>query len=120
DTGTIVDESYWEYEVDFTDTDNWETKLANKCNEVYKNTMEAPQPKELFRFAIYSQADYEERSEFAKELTAYFRNRRAKFCTGEIDPNNDADWQNYLDGLDALQYDRWIELAQIGYNRIFE
>jgi hypothetical protein len=37
-----------------------------------------------------------------------------------MDPNNDADWQSYLDGLDTNRYDRWIELAQIGYNRIFE
>ena len=120
DKGTVVDEGYWQYEVDFTDTDNWETRHVNKCNEVYSYTMDAPQPKELFRFAIYSQSDYEERSEFAKELTSYIRNRRAEFCTGVLDPNSDADWQNYLDGLDALKYDRWIELAQIGYNRIFE
>ncbi|MBR2896529.1 MAG: extracellular solute-binding protein [Oscillospiraceae bacterium] len=120
DVGAVADESYWEYEVDFTDTDNWDTKLVNRCNEVYNYTMEAPQPKELFRFAIYSQADYDERSEFAKELTAYIRNSRAEFCTGILNPNSDSDWQTYLDGLDALQYDRWIELAQIGYNRIFE
>ena len=119
-SGTIVDDSYWQYEVDFTDTDNWETRHVNKCNEVYNYTMEAPRPKEIFLYAIYSLADYEERSEFAKELTSYFRNRRAEFCTGALDPNSDTDWKNYLDGLDTLKYDRWIELAQIGYDRIFE
>ena len=79
-----------------------------------------PQPDEIFDFAIYSLSDYEERSEFARELTDYIVARRSSFCTGEMDPNNDADWQDYLNGLDALKYDRWIELAQIGYNRIFE
>ena len=75
---------------------------------------------EVFDFAIYSTSDYEERSEFAKDLTEYVFERRSQFCTGVMDPNSDEDWQNYLDGLQALHYDRWIELAQIGYNRLFE
>ena len=115
-----MDETYWQYEVDFTNTDDWNVRHVNKCNEVYNYTVEIPKPAEVFEFAIYSTSDYEERSEFAKELTSYIRNRRASFCTGEMDPNNDADWQSYLDGLDTNRYDRWIELAQIGYNRISE
>ena len=79
----------------------------------------APQPKEIFDFAIYSLSDYDERAEFARDLTDYISDRRSEFCTGLMDPNSDADWQTYLDGLDRLKYDRWIELAQIGYNRIF-
>ncbi len=117
---SIVDETYWQYEVDFTNREDWDTRHVEKCNEVYSYTVEAPHPKETFDFAIYSQADYEERSEFAKELTSYIRNRRSAFGTNVMDPNNDADWQSYLDGLDTNRYDRWIELAQIGYNRIFE
>ncbi len=120
DNCTVVNDAYWEYEVDLTDPDNWDTIHVRKCNEIYNYTMETPSPKESFDFAIYSLAEYEERSEFASDLTSYIRDRRAAFCTNVLDPNSDADWQEYLNGLDALRYDRWIELAQIGYDRIFD
>ena len=118
--GSVFSETDWQYEVDFSDPDNWDALRAKKLNELYRYSLDVPQPDEVFDFAIYSLADYEERSEFASDLTAYINDRRAEFCTGVLDPANDADWQSYLDGLDALHYDRWIELAQIGYNRIFE
>ena len=118
--GSVFSETDWQYEVDFSDPDDWDALRAKKLNELYGYSVDVPQPEEVFDFAIYSLADYEERSEFAQDLTAYINDRRAAFCTNELDPANDADWQAYLDGLDALRYDRWIELAQIGYNRIFE
>ena len=117
---SVADEKYWQYEVDLSDPNAWNTMYVHKLNEVYDNAVNAPQPEEIFDFAIYSLSDYEERSEFARELTDYIVARRSAFCTGETDPNNDADWNEYLNGLDALKYDRWIELAQIGYNRLFE
>ena len=120
DYGTVVDKTYWQYEVDLSDPNDWDAIHVRKCNEMYNYTMEGKHPKEQFDFAIYSLSDYEERSEFAGELTNFIRNRRASFITGNLDPNSDADWQDYLNGLDSLKYDRWIELAQIGYNRIFE
>ena len=117
---SVADEMYWQYEVDLSDPNAWNTQYVNKLNEMYDIETNAAQPEEIFDFAIYSQADYEERSEFARDLTDYIVARRSAFCTGEADPNSDADWQEYLTGLDSLQYDRWIELAQIGYNRLFE
>ena len=117
---SVASELDWQYEVDFTDPDNCDTMRVLKYNQLYENSMNAPVPDEVFDFAIYSTSDYEERSEFAKDLTEYVYERRGRFITGEMDPNSDADWQNYLDGLQALHYDRWIELAQIGYDRLFE
>ncbi len=116
---TVVDETYWQYEMDLSDTSSWDARHISKCNEVYSYSKETPRPEKVFDFAIYSESDYEERSEFAKELLSYIRNRRAAFSTGEMDPNNDADWQDYLDGLEVNRYTRWIELAQIGYDRVF-
>ena len=119
-TASVADSSYWQYEVDMSDPEDWNTIKINKMNEMYRLETSAPQPKEIFDFAIYSLSDYDERAEFARDLTDYISDRRSEFCTGMLDPNSDADWQSYLDGLDRLKYDRWIELAQIGYNRIFE
>ena len=119
-TVSVADSSYWQYEVDLSDPNDWNAMKINKLNEMYRLETAAPQPKEIFDFAIYSLSDYDERAEFARDLTDYISDRRSEFCTGMLDPNSDTDWQTYLDGLDALKYDRWIELAQIGYNRIFE
>ena len=116
--GTVASELDWQYEID--ESDEWNTLRVKKLNQLYQNSMDAPIPDEVFDFAIYSLSDYEERSEFASDLTTYVFHRRSEFCTGTLDPNSDADWQEYLDGLQALHYDRWIELAQIGYNRLFE
>ena len=116
----VAAEMDWQYEVDFSDPDDWETMKVIKNNELYENSANAPQPEEVFDFAIYSLSDYEERSDFAREISSYVYNRRSEFCTDMLDPNDDAQWQTYLDGLQALHYDRWIELAQISYDRLFE
>ena len=119
---TVANEEDWQYEVDLSDPTAWNTLYVNKLNEMYRIETNARRPEEIFDFAIYSQSDYDERSEFARDLTDYIVSRRSAFCTGEsgLDPANDADWEDYLKGLDTYQYDRWIELAQIGYDRIFE
>ena len=41
----------------------------------------------------------------------------SEFCTGVRDPNDDAEWQAYLDDLAALKFERWAELAQASYDR---
>ena len=118
--GTIASELDWQYEVDLSKTDDWDTQRVIKLNQLYANSMNAPVPDEVFDFAIYSLSEYEERSDFALDIRDYVFNRRSAFCTNELDPNDDAAWQEYLDGLNALHYDRWVELAQIGYDRLFE
>ena len=117
---SVASELDWQYEVDLSDPNDWNTVYVNKLNEMYQNTLDAPHTKEEFIFAIYSISDYEERADFFAELRTFMYHKRSEFCTGLLDPNNDADWDEYLKGLDALRYDRWIELAQMGYDRIFE
>ena len=53
-----------------------------------------------------------------EKLVDYIKDRRAQFCTGTMDPRNDAQWQEYLDGLKTLRYDEWVEIAQAAYDRM--
>ena len=47
------------------------------------------------------------------DIMSYVRKARANFCNGVIDPANDADWNAYIKGLEALGYtDLWIAVAQ--------
>ena len=39
----------------------------------------------------------------------------AKFIMGTTDIDNDADWQAYLDGLDALGLPRYLEVLDMYY-----
>ncbi|MBQ3071661.1 MAG: extracellular solute-binding protein [Oscillospiraceae bacterium] len=118
--GSVYSDLDWQYEVDQSDPENWDTLYVNKLNKMYQQAVDAPHMEEEFDFAIYSVSDYAERADFARDLISYIYNRRSQFCTGELDPHSDSDWQTYMEGLDVLQYDRWVELAQMGYDRIFE
>ena len=40
----------------------------------------------------------------------------AEFITGVRDPENDGDWQSYLDGLQGLGVDRYVEIWQAAYD----
>ncbi|MFC7787569.1 ABC transporter substrate-binding protein [Microbacterium sp. MAHUQ-60] len=40
----------------------------------------------------------------------------AEFITGVRDPENDGDWQGYLEGLNGLGVDRYLEIWQSGYD----
>ena len=62
--------------------------------------------------------------EDAKELstlTANIENNvataAAEFITGVKDPENDADWQAYIDGLTSLGADRYVEIWQNAYDQ---
>ena len=85
-----------------------------------QNYDEAGQPDEIVTYLNYDHETFERRTEIAKELTTYVKDRRAQFCTGIQDPNSDAAWQEYLDGLDALCYDEWLGMAQTAYEKLQE
>ena len=62
----------------------------------------------------------EEKEETEAERTAcadYYKKSRTDFCVGKLDPNSDADWQEYLDTLADLGLETWLELAQIAFDR---
>ena len=67
---------------------------------------------------VYLREETERLTEIQKELVDYIKDRRAQFCTGVLDPKNDAQWQEYLDGLQALHYDEWLSIAQAAYDRM--
>ena len=43
----------------------------------------------------------------------------ARFVTGDLDVNSDADWNNYLAQLEALKVDRFVEILQIACDRMY-
>ena len=52
-------------------------------------------------------------SDIAIALTDYFNQRQAMFISGEMDIDDDAQWQSYVDGLYALGLEDWMDVRGI-------
>ncbi len=100
------------------DLTDWNTARGEKLYRNYLNYEKAGQPEKRFTFVNYTQEENERRTEITEELLAFIKDRRAQFCTGVLDPTSDADWQEYLDGLQSLHYDEWLSMAQAAYDRL--
>ncbi len=74
-------------------------------------------PEEEFLLFVRTPEEDELFQEYNSELGTYITKAKAEFAMGRRDPNNDAEWEAYLKDLDALEYDRWAELAQLSYDR---
>ena len=116
ETWTINDTTYHKLQ---SSGDEW-ANLALEKGDVrnLRNYIDAGLPEKLFTNVAYTLEEYEKLSEFEKELTDFISDRRAQFCTGVLDPRDDAQWQAYLDNLKALRYDEWVEIAQTAYDRM--
>ncbi len=61
--------------------------------------------------------DASELSTLQTNIESYVATSTAEFVTGVRDPNNDGDWQAYLDGLAGLGVDRYLEIWQKAYDQ---
>ena len=111
-------ERYWEYESNIGNLEDWDSCRATKLLQNYKYYEAAGHPDKIFTFVNYTQEENERRTDINSELLSYIKDRRAQFCTGVLDPRNDQQWKEYLDGLTALHYDEWLILAQAAYDRL--
>lgn len=76
------------------------------------------QPEELCRSLRYTQ-DETEKADSASWLS-YIAEARTLFCTGVLDPNNDKDWNEYLDKLEEYGQSRILGVAQTVYDRQYK
>ena len=66
----------------------------------------------------YTSDEYAEKSTYQNQIDSYVYEQRSLFVTGDVDPNNDAKWNEYLDTLSKLGMEKWTKLAQTAYDRI--
>ena len=90
--------------------------MWNAIMEVKSGT----EPAEKFFNIPYNAEELEVVTEVQKGLISALNTWRAEFITGVKDPNNDADWQAFLDDMeDKGMYD-WLDAAQEAYTRFIE
>ena len=116
--GSVASEWYYNYEVDLSDETDWDTQRAQKLLKTYELCKAAGEPEEVYYFSEFKPEESEELNEFESDVKEYIKTARAEFCTGVKDPNKDSDWNAYVEAVKALNYDRWVEINQMAYDRM--
>jgi len=114
--GTFSDEKNFQMYMDPNATDFANTYFR-KAVENVKLQEAAGQPEEQMFVFLRTPEEDELFHEFNAELSSLYSATRAAFVLGRMDPNDDAEWQNYLNDLASLKFERWAELGQASYDR---
>ena len=77
-------------------------------------------PEEKFFNVSYNSEEMEIVTEVQAELIDTLNTWRAELITGVKDPNNDADWNAFLDELEEKGLYDWMDAAQDAYDRLME
>ena len=75
-------------------------------------------PKNMVYKIAYTTEENERMGNSKTDIQSYAKEMRAKFCTGEIDINDDAVWKNYVDTIHSMGWDTVIECTQSAYDRM--
>ena len=102
----------------FADDGSYDSKRQLLEQRMYNSYVNADKPEELITTLVYNGEEQELVGEVQTILKDYVANSRALFATGVMDPSNDADWQEYLNGLKAQGMYEWQEAAQAAYDRM--
>lgn len=82
--------------------------------EETKDKYEGKQPKEYLPDVYILPEDLDEMAQIRGPLLDYVEQSAAKFTTGAM--NIDKDWNAYIEGLNKLNVDRYIEILQTAYD----
>ncbi len=77
----------------------------------------APDSTNVVGTIIYTEEEANEWAEIRAAIKNYLIESSALFAVGQLDPNSDADWNNFLSDLTALQYKELLAVDQVAYNR---
>ena len=75
-------------------------------------------PEDTFDVFLRTTEEDELFMEFNTELNSVISKAKSEFCMGQRDPNDDAQWNDYLSELAALKFERWTEIGQASYDRM--
>jgi hypothetical protein len=92
--------------------------LFNQALDNYYDQIENfnPDEKNICPLLVWPQ-EYKEEVPYAREdCKSFIVKARTDFITGVTDIEKDADWQKYLDDMDALGFDQWLFYSQAIYD----
>jgi putative aldouronate transport system substrate-binding protein len=77
----------------------------------------ANNPDPLFFTAIYTAEEIEENGTLLADIKTYMKQQRGLFITGQLDIDDDAVWQNYVDTLEEQGLSTVLKNAQTAWER---
>lgn len=75
-------------------------------------------PDRVFASAVYTVDEADENGNSLAECKTYVKEARAKFATGQLDINSDADWNDYLATLERIGLPTLIQNTQTAVDRM--
>lgn len=104
---------------DMSDWVQYKMNLMKDCYNYYYEAVERT-PENVVGFISYSVEEDEAVKVARTNTTGWINQCRASFCTGSgdkfTDPNNDAQWEAYIKGIEDQDIASWIEIAQALYD----
>ena len=104
------------------DMNEWNKHKMQVMSDIYKYfyEAEAKNPDVLVKGLRYTAEEADASESYRTNTNAWIRECRATFCTGQgalTDPSDDAQWAEYLAGLEKNGISQWQELVQMVYDR---
>ena len=108
----LASEGYWQYSIDL-ENGSWGSQVYKNLQTIVKYYEEGKQPEQAIYAVRCTAENQDDFLDADASIVDYYRTSRANFCNGIWDPSDDAQWDSYIKGLDALgYYDIWIAAAQ--------
>jgi len=97
----------------------WLEHRTQKNNDYAAGYMAIAEPKVGMHVdtLVYNDEENDILGNLQVDIMEYVKGMRAKFASGELDPNDDAQWKNYIDTLHGMGLELWLEQSQKAYER---
>ena len=117
---TMASEGFWQrYQPAYDGS--YGGKIYGDLQTHYQHCLDRGQPEQFFSVMARNDEEDEIFNEYNADLNSFVSQARAKFCTGELDPSNDAHWEQYLNDLYSLHYkEAWVDVAQGVWDREYK
>lgn len=91
-------------------TNGWRALVALSLKE--NNIITQPAP------LTYTTEETTERNAIYTDLLTYLKTAKVSFITGEFDANDDKVWENHVNTVKSMGYDRLMEIEQAAWDRM--
>ncbi len=89
----------------------WDANVILKVRDAVDNFLVAPAP------SVYTEEEATERSTLYSDILSYLVQMKVSFVSGEVDVEDDAEWNKYVDSVKQMGYDRLMQIEQAAWDR---
>ena len=91
----------------------------NATNQYAAGDMHMPYDPKTIWTPVFTAAEQSELTTLQTDIDTYVREMRLKFIMGDIDIDNDDQWNNYLNRLNTMGLQRYMEIYTASYERAY-